>query len=79
LDEILKDANKWGKVILARIETLYSHEGPGIIFASPYDVISLLVLYARKNVVDEKIIKQIEFDDVLQKVIKELIGIEIVF
>ncbi|MCK4735921.1 MAG: hypothetical protein KAT65_25930, partial [Methanophagales archaeon] len=77
LDEILKDANKWGKVILARIETLYSHEGPEILFASPYDVISLLVLYARKNVVDEKIVKQTEFDDALQKVIKELIGIEI--
>ena len=79
LDKILKDANKWGKVILARIETLYSHEGPGILFASPYDVISLLVLYARRGVVDEKIVKQTKFDDVLQNVIKELIGIEIVF
>ena len=77
LDEILKDANKWGKVILTRIETLYSHEGPGILFASPYDVISLLVLYARRGVVDEKIVRQTEFDDALQKVIKELIGIEI--
>ena len=79
LDEILKDANKWGKVILTRIETLYSHEGPETLFASSYDVISLLVLYARRGVVDEKIVRQTKFDDALQKVIKELIGIEIVF
>ena len=71
LDEILKDASKWGKDALAHICKLSSDEGFSP-FALPHDVITLLVLYARRKLLTKKIINATEYKDALKTAIEKV-------
>lgn len=84
LDEILRDASQWGKDVLASIRNLsykYSNAPQYYIdelgyvpfeFTS-YGINTFLVFYARRNVVDQKIIENTEYAIAIQKAIREVI------
>ncbi len=72
LDEILERASMWGKNVLARFCKMLSNEGVTL-QANPYEVISVIVLYARKDVVTHEILKQTGIRDDVQKAIREVI------
>jgi putative GTP pyrophosphokinase len=84
LDEILRDASQWGKDVLASIRNLsykYSNAPQYYIdelgyvpfkFTS-YVIITFLVIYARRKVVDQKIIENTEYSIAIQKAIREVI------
>lgn len=62
LDKILQDASKWGKDALANICEISSDEGFSP-FAVPHDVITLLVLYAKRKVLTKEIIEATRFEN----------------
>lgn len=72
LDGILKDASQWGKDALSRICEISRKEG-FVPFATPYDVIIFLVLYAKKDALNSEIIKQTNFRPPLQKALMKVI------
>ncbi len=72
LDKLIESASKWGKDVLARICKISSDQG-FIPFAVPGDVITILVIYARKDILDHEAIEQIHFRSELQEAIIEVI------
>jgi len=84
LDEILKDASRWGKDVLASIRNLsYKYSNAPQYYIDelgyvpfkflPCDIITFLVLYARRKVVDQKIIEKTDYSIAIQKAIGKII------
>ncbi len=73
LDAILKDAaTNWGKEVLSNFYEI-SLEREISIAAIPHNIIGILALYKKRNVIDQRILKQIGFEKPHQEVIIELL------
>lgn len=76
LDELVKNAwASWAKDVLSLLynTSLYKGLREHYPLNYPHDFITLLVLYAKRDVVNEKTIEQTDFPDELKKAIREVI------